>query len=64
MAREKKKKPGKIEIGESGFEVPITNLVEQDLGHRLGRGVEEWSEEIGGGILILVGIAIALGLLG
>jgi hypothetical protein len=30
----------------------------------LGKRVEEWSEEIGGGVLILVGVAIAVGVLG
>ncbi len=40
------------------------SLVGLELGHRLGRRVEEWSEEIGGGVLILVGIAIATGILG
>jgi manganese efflux pump family protein len=35
-----------------------------ELGHRLGKGVEAWSEEIGGGVLILVGVAIAVGVLG
>jgi putative Mn2+ efflux pump MntP len=40
------------------------SLAGLELGHRLGRRVEGWSEEIGGAILILVGIAIALGLLG
>jgi putative Mn2+ efflux pump MntP len=39
-------------------------LVGLELGHRLGARVEAWSEEIGGGVLILVGIAIALGVLG
>lgn len=39
------------------------SLVGLELGHRLGRHVEAWSEEIGGGILILVGIAIATGIL-
>lgn len=39
-------------------------LVGLELGHRLGRGVEAWSEEIGGGVLILVGVAIAVGVLG
>ena len=39
------------------------SLVGLELGHRLGRHVEAWSEEIGGGILILVGIAIAVGIL-
>jgi putative Mn2+ efflux pump MntP len=40
------------------------SLVGLELGHRLGRRVEEWSEEIGGTVLILVGIAIAAGILG
>jgi manganese efflux pump family protein len=40
------------------------SLAGLELGHRLGRRVEEWSEEIGGAVLILVGVAIALGLLG
>jgi putative Mn2+ efflux pump MntP len=40
------------------------SLVGLELGHRLGRRVEEWSDEIGGAVLILVGIAIATGLLG
>jgi putative Mn2+ efflux pump MntP len=40
------------------------SLVGLELGQRLGARVEEWSEEIGGGVLIVVGIAIALGVLG
>jgi putative Mn2+ efflux pump MntP len=40
------------------------SLVGLELGHRLGKRVEGWSEEIGGAVLILVGLAIALGLLG
>src|ERR1700694_2071210 len=40
------------------------SLAGLELGHRLGRRVEGWSEEIGGAVLILVGVAIALGLLG
>jgi putative Mn2+ efflux pump MntP len=40
------------------------SLVGLELGHRLGARVEGWSEEIGGGVLILVGIAIGLGVLG
>jgi len=60
-----------------GLEIPIIlaaatmgvvsvgmSLAGLELGHRLGRRVEEWSEEIGGGVLILVGIAIAIGVLG
>lgn len=40
------------------------SLVGLELGHRLGRHVEAWSEELGGSVLILVGIAIAFRLLG
>ena len=39
------------------------SLAGLELGHRLGRRVEEWSEELGGAVLVLVGIAIASGLL-
>ncbi|TMC82172.1 MAG: manganese efflux pump [Chloroflexi bacterium] len=42
----------------------IMSLLGLELGHRLGKRVEAWSEEIGGGVLILVGIAIAIGVLG
>lgn len=42
----------------------VMSLVGLELGHRLGKRVERWSEEIGGGVLILVGIAIAIGVLG
>jgi manganese efflux pump family protein len=40
------------------------SLAGLELGHRLGRRVEEWSEEISGAVLILVGIAIAAHVLG
>jgi len=40
------------------------SLVGLELGNRLGARVEAWSEEIGGGVLILVGIALVLGVLG
>jgi putative Mn2+ efflux pump MntP len=40
------------------------SLVGLELGHRLGQRVEEWSEEIGGSVLILVGVALGAGLLG
>ena len=42
----------------------VMALIGLELGNRLGKRVEEWSEEIGGGVLILVGIAIAVGVLG
>jgi putative Mn2+ efflux pump MntP len=40
------------------------SLVGLELGHRLGARVEAWSDELGGAVLIGVGIAIATGLLG
>ena len=42
----------------------LMSLLGLELGNRLGKGAEEWSEEIGGAVLILVGIAIAVGVLG
>jgi putative Mn2+ efflux pump MntP len=40
------------------------SLVGLELGNRLGVHVEAWSEELSGGVLILVGVAIAAGLFG
>ena len=40
------------------------SLVGLELGSRLGSRIEEWSEELGGAVLILVGIALAVGLIG
>jgi manganese efflux pump family protein len=40
------------------------SLVGLELGKRLGAKVEAWSEELSGGVLILVGLAIAAGILG
>ena len=42
----------------------LMSLAGLELGSRLGRRAEEWSEEIGGAVLILVGAAIAIGVLG
>jgi len=42
----------------------VMSLVGLELGHRLGKRAEAWSEEIGGAVLILVGVAIAVGVLG
>lgn len=42
----------------------VMSLLGLELGHRLGHRAEAWSEEIGGGVLILVGVAIAVGVLG
>jgi len=40
------------------------SLVGLELGNRLGAKVEAWSEELSGGVLILVGLAIGSGILG
>ncbi|HYM66087.1 MAG TPA: manganese efflux pump MntP family protein [Patescibacteria group bacterium] len=40
------------------------SLAGLELGKRLGERVEAWSEELSGGVLILVGVAIAAGILG
>lgn len=42
----------------------VMSLLGLELGHRLGRRIEGWSEELGGAMLIVVGIAIATGILG
>ena len=42
----------------------LMSLIGLELGSRLGKRAEEWSEEIGGAVLVLVGIAIAVGVLG
>jgi putative Mn2+ efflux pump MntP len=42
----------------------IMSLIGLEIGHRVGKRAEAWSEEIGGGVLILVGLAIAVGVLG
>jgi putative Mn2+ efflux pump MntP len=42
----------------------VMSLLGLELGHRLGRRIEGWSEEVGGAMLIVVGIAIATGILG
>lgn len=40
------------------------SLIGLELGNRMGERVEAWSEEIGGGVLIIVGVALAIGVLG
>jgi len=42
----------------------VMSLAGLELGSRLGARVEAWSEELGGGVLIAVGVALAAGLLG
>jgi manganese efflux pump family protein len=57
-----------IDIWLAAFSFGVVSIVMAlaglELGHRLGKRVEAWSEEIGGGVLILVGVAIAVGVLG
>ena len=42
----------------------VMSLVGLEIGHMVGKRAESWSEEIGGAVLILVGLAIAVGVLG
>jgi putative Mn2+ efflux pump MntP len=37
------------------------SLLGLELGDRMSGAIEEWSQEIGGGVLVLVGVAIAAG---
>jgi putative Mn2+ efflux pump MntP len=39
------------------------SLIGLELGQRLGQRFERWSEEVGGGVLVLVGFALAVGVL-
>ncbi len=39
------------------------SLIGLEIGDRLGRRVEAWSEELGGAVLVLVGLALATGVL-
>ncbi|HEX6489117.1 MAG TPA: manganese efflux pump [Candidatus Dormibacteraeota bacterium] len=39
------------------------SLLGLELGQRLGARIEEWSEELGGAVLVLIGLALAFGLL-
>jgi putative Mn2+ efflux pump MntP len=39
-------------------------LVGLELGQRLGAHVEAWSEELGGTVLVVVGLALGVGVLG
>jgi putative Mn2+ efflux pump MntP len=39
------------------------SLVGLEIGRRLGHSVEQWSAELGGAVLILVGILVASGVL-
>jgi manganese efflux pump family protein len=42
----------------------LMSLVGLEIGHMVGKRAESWSEEIGGAVLIMVGVAIAVGVLG
>lgn len=46
-----------------GFVSVAMSLLGLELGQRLGERVEEWAEEIGGGVLVLIGLALAFGVL-
>jgi putative Mn2+ efflux pump MntP len=46
----------------AGVSVTLS-LVGLELGSRLGRGVEKRAEDVGGAVLVLVGIALAFGVL-
>jgi putative Mn2+ efflux pump MntP len=46
-----------------GFVSVGLSLLGLELGSRLGKRVEAWSDELGGGVLVLIGIALAFGLL-
>ena len=37
------------------------SLIGLEIGRRLGRSVEQWSADLGGGVLVLVGVLIASG---
>jgi putative Mn2+ efflux pump MntP len=37
------------------------SLLGLELGERLGRRIEEWAEELGGAVLVLIGVLLALG---
>jgi putative Mn2+ efflux pump MntP len=37
------------------------SIVGLELGQRIGERFEQWSEELGGAVLILVGIALGVG---
>jgi manganese efflux pump family protein len=39
------------------------SLVGLELGQRLGERIEEWAEELGGGVLVVLGVLLALGVL-
>ncbi len=39
------------------------SLIGLELGSRLGRNVEQWAEEVGGAVLMLVGVALGFGLI-
>jgi putative Mn2+ efflux pump MntP len=41
----------------------LLSLAGLELGSRLGKRVEAWSEELGGGVLVLIGLALVFGML-
>lgn len=57
----------KVPIALAAFVIAVVSvgmsLVGLEVGNRLGASVETWAAEIGGAVLILVGIAIASGII-
>jgi putative Mn2+ efflux pump MntP len=57
----------KVPVIEAAIVIAVVSvgmsLVGLEIGRRLGRSVEQWSAELGGAVLVLVGIFIASGVL-
>lgn len=57
----------KVALAEAAIVIAVVSvgmsLVGLEVGRRLGHSVEQWSAELGGGVLVLVGILIATGVL-
>jgi putative Mn2+ efflux pump MntP len=53
----------KVPLVEAAIVIAVVSvgmsLIGLEIGQRLGRSVEQWSGELGGGVLVLVGILIA-----
>jgi len=57
----------RVPLAETAIVIGIVSvalsLLGLELGQRLGERVEEWAEELGGGVLVLIGLALAFGVL-
>jgi putative Mn2+ efflux pump MntP len=57
----------KVSLEEAAIVIAVVSvgmsLVGLEIGQRLGRSVEQWSAELGGAVLVLVGILIATGVM-